>query len=235
LREYTVRESARAKRVIIRISSRDGLVVVVPVGFDRGLIPALLERKRDWVERKGEELEEQRRSTETGPPGVLPASLALRSLGEEWAVEYLPGKSPRVTAVELPGGRLKVSGRAEDAGACEAAVRLWLRRKAHRDLVPWLEELAGANGFAAGRVSVRSQKSRWASCSAANHVSLNLKLLFLPEELVRYVLLHELCHTVHHDHSPEFWSLLERHQPDCASRRKEIRAAWKYVPAWLDE
>ncbi len=233
--EYTVRESARAKRVLIRMSARDGMVVVVPAGFDSGLIPAMLERKRGWIERKGEELEERRRSTETGPPGAPPASLALRSLGEEWAVEYLPGESPRVTAVELPGCRLRVSGRTTDLGACEAALRLWLRRKARRDIVPWLEDLAGANGFACNRVSVRSQRSRWASCSTANNVSLNLKLLFLPEELVRYVLLHELCHTVHPNHSPEFWGLLELHEPDCARRKKEIRAAWKYVPAWLDE
>ncbi len=81
---------------------------------------------------------------------------------------------------------------------------------------------------------MRSQRTRWASCSAQKNVNLNLKLLFLPEDLVRYVLVHELCHTVHFDHSPEFWGLLSSLIPHCREMQRELRDAWKYVPAWLE-
>ena len=63
-------------------------------------------------------------------------------------------------------------------------------------------------------------------------MSLNQTLLFLPPRLVRYVLLHELCHTLRHDHSPAFWAELRRREPMCEELRREARAAGQYVPAW---
>jgi hypothetical protein len=56
----------------------------------------------------------------------------------------------------------------------------------------------------------------------------------MPEELVRQVLIHELCHTVHLNHSQKFWALLKHHEPDCKNKEKELRSAGRFVPAWID-
>lgn len=73
-----------------------------------------------------------------------------------------------------------------------------------------LKALAEKHGFQYGKVTVRNSISRWGSCSAHNNISLSLHLMRLPDHLIDYVLLHELCHTLHKDHSPKFHSLLER-------------------------
>jgi predicted metal-dependent hydrolase len=209
---------------------------VVPRGFDYGRIPELVREKNAWIERKTAELEARHALSETEPPDSMPTRLLLRGLGEEWAVGYLPedSPSPRTKVVEGSENTLLVSGRPEDPYECAAALRPWLGRKTHRHVKPWLADLAEEHGFAFNRVFVRAQKTRWASCSSHLNISLNLKLLFLPEDLVRYVLLHELCHTVHLNHSSEFWSLLALHVPDYAGSNERLRDAWRYVPAWLE-
>jgi predicted metal-dependent hydrolase len=79
------------------------------------------------------------------------------------------------------------------------------------------------------------QRSRWGSCSPKLKISLNASLLFLPPHLVRYVLVHELCHTRHLDHSRRFWSLVARHEPLHKDRRRELAALRYEVPGWVHE
>jgi hypothetical protein len=79
---------------------------------------------------------------------------------------------------------------------------------------------------------VRNPHTRWGSYSRKETVSLNQNLLFLPTHLVRYVLLHELCHSVHLEHSAQFWSLLRDKEPRADALRDELRLAWRYLPDW---
>jgi len=98
------------------------------------------------------------------------------------------------------------------------------RAKAKRHLVGRLNRLAKAHGFTVNRVYIRSQKTRWGSWSPHNNISLNVKLVLLPEGLVDYVILHELVHTRIHNHSKSFWEELDRYVGDSkgfASRLKE--------------
>lgn len=235
IHSYAVRVSQRARHVSLRLSLHEGLVVVVPRGFDQRLLPALLAQKQRWLERAWERLQAGHGQVEPAARGKLPATLSLRALGEEWTVEYRGTGSPHVSAQERPGHKLLLSGHTTDRHACIAALRRWLSRKAHQHLEPWLARLGREGGFQYSRLLIKSQRTRWGSCSAGHTISLSLKLLFLPPELVRYVLLHELCHTVQPNHSSRFWALLQYHDPAWLLRRKELRAAGRLVPGWLDE
>ncbi len=83
------------------------------------------------------------------------------------------------------------------------------RSEARKRLVGRLNELSELHGFTYNRVFIRNQKTRWGSCSAENNISLNMKLLALPEELVDYVILHELVHTRIKNHTKDFWMKLD--------------------------
>lgn len=85
-----------------------------------------------------------------------------------------------------------------------------LRAEAKATLPPRLEMLARRFGLRYGKVTVRAARSKWGSCSWRNDISLSLYLMTLPEHLRDYVMIHELCHTVHHDHSPRFHALVDR-------------------------
>lgn len=85
-----------------------------------------------------------------------------------------------------------------------------LRAEAKAVLPPRVEELAARFGLRYGRVTVRAARTKWGSCTGRNDISLSLYLMTLPEHLRDYVIIHELCHTVHHDHSPRFHALVDR-------------------------
>jgi len=84
------------------------------------------------------------------------------------------------------------------------------RNKARKKLVGRLNELSEQHGFSYNKVFMRNQKTRWGSCSAKNNISLNMKLIRLPDEMIDYVLLHELVHTRIKNHTNEFWTELSR-------------------------
>ena len=94
-----------------------------------------------------------------------------------------------------------------------------LRRAAKEDLPPRIERLAAATGLKYAGLTIRASRTKWGSCAGRNTISLSLFLMTLPEHLRDYVILHELCHTVHHDHSPRFHALVDRL---CGGREKAL-------------
>ena len=94
---------------------------------------------------------------------------------------------------------------------------------AKNKIIPRLHHLAGEYGFKYSRITIRNQKTRWGSCSPANNISLNIKLVLLPEPLLDYVILHELVHTRIHNHSKKFWAELDRYVKDSKSMAKRLR------------
>ncbi len=97
------------------------------------------------------------------------------------------------------------------------------RKAARKKLVKRLDELAAQNGFSYNRVFVRCQKTKWGSCSSNNNINLNAKLVELPDELVDYVILHELVHLKIKNHSPDFWQELDKYVGDARQVDKELK------------
>jgi predicted metal-dependent hydrolase len=86
-----------------------------------------------------------------------------------------------------------------------------------------LRHLAELHGFKYDRVSIRNQRTRWGSCSHKNDISLNMKLVMLPEDLTDYVILHELVHTRIHDHSKKFWEECDKYIEDARAAAKRLK------------
>ena len=112
------------------------------------------------------------------------------------------------------------------------SLQAWLHNHARRHLLPWLQTVSEECRLPFARATVRAQKTRWGSCSARGHISLNRHLLFLSPRSVRYLFIHELCHTVHLNHSRRYWSLVGCHAPDYGAREAELRRAAHHVPLW---
>lgn len=98
-----------------------------------------------------------------------------------------------------------------------------LRRKAKEELIPKTWEMAKRLDFSIKSVRITSARTRFGSCSADDRINLSLYLMLYPEEAREYVILHELCHTVEHNHSKRFYALLDNHMPDHRERRKLLR------------
>lgn len=98
-----------------------------------------------------------------------------------------------------------------------------LRQEAEKLLPQRLHNLASQHNFSFGSVSVRHLKTRWGSCDTHHHITLNYYLMQLPWPIIDYVLVHELTHTVHLNHSQAFWQTIEQHLPDYKQRRKLLK------------
>ncbi len=96
------------------------------------------------------------------------------------------------------------------------------RADARKRLTDRLYHLAKEHGFSCNNVSIREQRTRWGSCSHKNNISLNVKLVLLPKELIDYVMLHELVHTRIHNHSKKFWVELDRYMGNSKIMAKRL-------------
>jgi predicted metal-dependent hydrolase len=229
--EFAIRYSTRARSARLRVGAREGLVVVVPAGLQRERVNQLVASKRDWIATKLDDIEAIRHLI----PKVIPArpqAFDLPALAETWRVEYLEMRRTSVGAKTDQSGRIVVFGAISDVDACHAALRRWLARRAAEALPPWLERVAAQCGQQPAAVAIKNQRTRWGSCAASGRISLNCKLLFLPRELVRYVMIHELCHLVEPNHSHRFWAQVRQGEQAADSLHGRMSDAWKYVPGW---
>jgi predicted metal-dependent hydrolase len=229
---YTIRVSSSAKGARLRVSAREGLVVTIPEGFDEARVPEIVASKRAWVHEAERRIEAQRKFLQVGTEWHRPDTMTLRAIDQVWAVEYRQTTSERVAAVERPGQRLLVFGATDDSFLVQEALRRWLHRQAHQALEPMVRLVAELHEFSPRALAVRSQRKRWGSCSSRATISLNSRLMFLPDRLVRYVVLHELAHTVELNHSARFWATLAHAAPDYRERDAELREAWRLIPDW---
>ena len=86
-----------------------------------------------------------------------------------------------------------------------------------------LEHFNKSYNFKYNKVTVRNQSTRWGSCSKSGNLNFNYNLSLLPENLVDYIIVHELCHLGEFNHSKNFWDLVARAVPDYKERRQELR------------
>ena len=113
---------------------------------------------------------------------------------------------------------------ADRAANLKGPVEAWLRKYATVELPERLARLARLHGFDVEAVSIRNQRSRWGSCSPSGRISLNWRLVQFPAAVTDYVLLHELVHLRHMNHSRRFWTEVGRLCPEYLSARAWLRA-----------
>lgn len=226
---FELRTHPRARRVTLRIAPGRGLTVTAPRNFNPADLPAILESRRDWIEHHLDCL--TRRGQDPQAAAALPETIELRAIGRSCQVDL--AQRPGRPALRPNGpDRLLLAAPPDDPEAARPLLLAWLRDIARQRLGPQLRDLSNALGLTYAHLTVRAQKSRWGSCSARGAVSLNCKLLFLPPQLCRYVLLHELCHTRHLNHSEHYWKLVYTVEPNYLELDKSLRHAWRWVPAW---
>lgn len=230
---YSIRISPRARYLRFRVTVDKGLEIVVPRGYDQRRIPAVLNTNQLWVQTALERVAQARRQQAAAPDQAIPSTITLASVGRIWQVETIAARSRTATVEEPAPDRLILRGRIDDAEICEAALQRWVLRQAHEILIPWLGHVSREIEIPFARTAIRKQKSRWGSCSRIGTISLNAKLLFIDPDLVRYILIHELCHMREMNHSSRFWKLVSAHVPDYKQAHRRLTVAWRQMPRWV--
>ena len=210
--EYSIRRSDRARRVRVTVEPSGAIEVTLPRrAREREAAEAVVEL-RPWIERRRRALAKALEAVAT-PPGTVPY------LDETLEVRLEPGRS----RVHRRGDLLLVPARDP-----LPALERWYRRQARAEVLPRLDAACARAGTRHAGLTIREQRTRWASCSSTGRMSFNWRLLLAPERVLDYVVEHEVCHLEVLDHSPRFWALMEARVPDWREPSRWLR---RYGPA----
>ncbi|MBL7988271.1 MAG: M48 family metallopeptidase [Chlorobi bacterium] len=207
---YTVRRSPRARNMRITISAQSGVVITLPARLNRYVNPEdFLREKQDWVLRNLQEVKPARPAAQIRDG----SKIYYRGQPLRLRVNRDVGKRPHFTVED---GQLHLNLPPNHDCTIRETLRELLQSEAatalYRDVRQEATRMGLVNKY--GNVTIRDQKTKWGSCSKQGNISLNWRLILFPEEVRRYIVIHELCHLQHFDHSPKFWSLVEHFDPD---------------------
>ncbi len=223
---WAVRVSSRARRLSVRIYPGGKVEVVVPPRVSSAIVQRFIGQHRDWIERRVKEWK-----AAAAPAPVRPNRLELPAIGISCPVVYEAATG--VTRVKAGPDALQVRGNVDDLRSVTRALERWLREKVLTAMAVQVQALAEQGGFLYRRIRIRRQRTRWGSCSSKGTLSLNVCLAFLDPAVARYLLVHELCHTRHMNHSQHFWALVEEHEPEWRQLDRALNQGWRQVPAWI--
>ncbi len=219
-----VAEVIRTTRVkSARLQVEDGSVsIAVPIALPQERIQRILLDKNRWIKEKLH-LHQQAQPVRTRE---LVSGEALPYLGRNYRLKLETGS---LEPVKLKHGRLVVRlPRAMQANHMVREMLLhWYRLQAEIRFTEKVKRYAPLVGVDPASVGVRTFKSRWGSCNVKGDILFHWKVIMAPHRIADYVVVHELCHLKHHDHSPAFWQSVARLVPDyleCKEWLKEVGA-----------
>ena len=214
--QYVLKRSRRARNIRFEIKRNEGLTVVVPWSYPVERVPRLIESKRKWILNKTAQYEEYRalqpRSEKTDGDSVP-------FLGDELRLQIIKDGT---NVIKREGNRLVIKTGAAEVAVNEALGK-WYRQQAEQHLRERVAVLSKLHNIRYNRITVRGQRTRWGSCSRRSNLSLNWKLIILPPEVVDYVVVHELLHTLEMNHSKKFWKLVGERCPAWREHEKQLR------------
>ena len=204
------------RRLKLSFRPGKGFLVTYPPRTSRRAVDRFLESNRKWMEQVIANHEKR---------SDIPS---LREYLEEYPSLYLGGHHYTIH-FRNAGGLFKVGDEVISIfpEITDRQLVKKLRKLAEEPLKTALRQIAAALRLQVATVQIRDQQSRWGSCSAGGRISLNWRLILMPPDLQQHIMLHELAHIVHPDHSPQFWALLENWDSDTRKHKALLKKQGK--------
>jgi predicted metal-dependent hydrolase len=211
---YTERET-----LAIHVHPDTRVTVEAPHGSDLAEIEKRLHKKAAWIVRQQRDF---RRYSPDFPPRLYVSGETHRYLGRQYRLKVIQAEAGK-ESVLMDREQILVTVR--DKTHVKQRLDDWYHRRAHElfaeCVAAWFPHFERF-GIVQPQVAVRAMRSRWGSCTAHGKLTFNLKLIQAPRQLVDYIIVHEMCHLVEHNHSGEFYALLSRVMPDWEVRREQL-------------
>ena len=226
---FSVRPNKRARRLSIKVFPRGRVEVVVPPRTRPEAVQAFVREHTEWINNARASFA----AIHPPEPFILPNQVELAAIGKRYRLRYERRSDQATVRYRCRGDTVVLSGRTGDDQLCVAALKRWLASVAKDEFGPRLQNLSTQTGNPYKKMQVRGQRTCWGSHSSSGTISINYCLLFLDPDAVRYLMIHELCHAQHMNHSKRFWKLVSRFEPDYRQLDKALNDAWNRVPVWL--
>ncbi len=224
------RVSSRARRYRVMVGP-GGVELVTPEGVGLAQAEKFLRLHGDWILAQLERVEklESIRRPPNAEMALIPSGMTFLE-GKPVRLDFVvdPRLKTRLRVEELPGC-LRISTPKEGREGAEAVLESFLKKKAARLIIGRVAVKAGEMGLNPKQVSVRSQKTRWGSCSSKGTLSFNWRLVMVPPEVLDYVVIHELIHLGEHNHSKRFWEKVAAIDPAYKNHRRWLKENQSYL------
>lgn len=219
------RISAQARNIRIEVRPDGQVLLVIPKRVPKTAAYDFLRSREDWIRRKLVELQSRSAQAVTRPPLRWDGSDTLPLRGVEQPLRVVLSRiiKPRVRFDDEAIVVYSTASLLARPAILANLLRSELRKLARHEARLLLDEEAARLGLDYRGPRIADQKSLWGSCTPDGLISLNWRLLMAPPEVLRYVVVHELCHRRHLDHSQRFWRLVEKQMPDHADWRGWLR------------
>lgn len=196
----TFSRNKRSKNIKISVKPDKTVLVSFPFYVSGKEVAAFVQKNEDWIIWQKQKFDVKKKRIEPG------AEIRTKL----HTVAFLQGEKNSVISDH---SRINVSVTHFNSESAQAYIENVIteiyRFEARKLLPPRLYQLASEHGFNYNKITIRNNKRNWGSCSAKNNISLNLQMMKLPDELIDYILLHELVHTEIKNHGADFWKRLD--------------------------
>ena len=201
----------RRKTLSLQLIAPQTLEIRAPQSFDERLLPSLLQKKASWLAKQNEYLLQQ------------PTTHANIYFFQGQKLPLTITRSKRKPGVTLSENALLVNLYMNDPRTAEDILRIWYYQQAALLLKQKTQYWAQQLGVSVKKITLKDQKTRWGSCSSLGNINYNWRIIMAPPEVITYLVLHETAHRVHLNHSPAFWQLVEKHQPDYSAQKQWLK------------
>lgn len=225
--DYSLRRSARAKRTRIVVRA-DKIEVVAPPNVSEASIQRFVLQQQNWIEQARKRLTAKAGSVRDLAPSHYVDGALVPYQGRQLPLTIKPGKAKTPKLQLLEDSRFIAYLPASDdpehsSERIKQLLENWMKQQAKIQALQIIEQHAPRFDLHPRALRIKTQKSRWGSCGPKNDINLNWLLLLTPPEVMEYVVVHELCHIRHKNHSAAFWALVTAHLPDCLERRRWLK------------
>lgn len=194
--------SQRSRSIKIHVEPDGSVVVTTPPRFAKSHIPRYVEQARDWIEEQKARLKEK---------PILWTSTHVYFFGVAHEIVILPTLDG---SIHVRGEKIYVSPLTKHTTSVRDQLEKWLKNRAAEYCLVRIDSLSQKMHVTYKNVSFKQQKTRWGSCSSDKNLNFNWRLIHAPKEVIDYVIIHELAHTVHMNHGRQFWDLVAKYDPD---------------------
>jgi predicted metal-dependent hydrolase len=220
--EINFRKSLKARNISIRIKPFEGVLVTVPSFLSFKIAKDFVESKMSWIQKNLHKIQSQEQLQTNFIIGSIFKtkfhSIFIDSYSEEKNTFLKENKSIKIYISD----ENEIQS-IENQNYIRNVIEKILRIEAKSFLPKRVDELAKKHNFNYQKLAIKNTKTRWGSCSFKNNINLSLHLMRLREELIDYVILHELVHTKVKNHSIEFWTTLDIHCPNSKNLDRELK------------
>jgi len=217
--EFDVQYSNR-KTLAIEVEPSGEVNVVAPMGISEDKIITRVKTKAIWIVQKQYEV---RNINVNKINREAISGESYLYLGRNYTLQLIVDKQRKDIDVKLLRGKFVVTTYTKDEGKIKSSLEIWYRDKAFQKIDERVKYYSHFFNKQPKSIKVKEQKKRWASCTSKDELLFNWRCVMAPAYIIDYIVVHEMCHMYHKDHSKEFWNMVSGIMPNYESRRLWLR------------